>query len=198
MTTTDQSTRTILLEAVGSLGPMMRAGADQAERDRRLPQSLFLAMAEAPSQSGLLFAGPPITILNVGIPAVALGIARGAIDALVDLAGVTIRKGSTGLLREHPSVQADVARAKPLVRSGRAFLYESIEEIWAAVLTGDKVSVKQRALARIAFTNVGTSATPEVDLMRNTAASTAMYTSSPLAGASRDIHTLTQHFACRH
>jgi alkylation response protein AidB-like acyl-CoA dehydrogenase len=147
-----------------------------------------------PSQPGPLYAGPPITILNVGIPAVALGIARGAIDALVDLAGVTIRKGSTGPLRERPSVQADVARAEALVRSGRAFLYESIEEIWAAVLRGDKVSVKQRALARIAFTNAGLGAAQAVDLVRNAAASTAIYTSSPLARAFRDIHTLTQHF----
>ena len=47
MSAADQDIRTALLDAARALGPMIRSAADQIEQERRLPQPLVEAMAEA-------------------------------------------------------------------------------------------------------------------------------------------------------
>ena len=56
----------------------------------------------------------------------------------------------TGLLRDRPAIQADVARAAAIVRSTRAFMHETIAEVWDALESGRKVTEEQRAYVRIA------------------------------------------------
>ena len=90
-------------------------------------------------------------------------------------------------------VQADVARAEALLRSGRAFLYETLDETWQVVTAGDTLSVKQRAMLWLASTQATVAATQAVELMFSAGGSTSVYTSSPLERCLRDIRTAGQH-----
>ena len=90
-------------------------------------------------------------------------------------------------------VQADVARAEALLRSGRAFLYETLDEAWQVVTAGDTLSVKQRAMLWLASTQATVAATQAVELMFTAGGSTSVYTSSPLERCLRDIRTAGQH-----
>ena len=61
--------------------------------------------------------------------ALPLGIARTAIDTLVEIAASGKRPAGAGApLAERTTVQADVARAEALYLSGRSFLYDSVTQ----------------------------------------------------------------------
>jgi alkylation response protein AidB-like acyl-CoA dehydrogenase len=123
----------------------------------------------------------------------ALGVARAAIDALVELAS---RKafGRTGtLLRDRPLVQLQIAQAEALVRSARAWTWEIARELWEDACAGREVSAQQRALARLAITNAVVKSAEAVDLMYSAAGGSAVYATNRLERYFRDIHTVTQH-----
>jgi alkylation response protein AidB-like acyl-CoA dehydrogenase len=101
--------------------------------------------------------------------AVAIGIARRAIESLMELAQAKPSMAQTGLLPDRPAIQADVARAAAIVRSTRAFMHETIAEVWDALESGKKVTEEQRAYGRIAAVDGVTRAAHAVDLMYNAA-----------------------------
>jgi alkylation response protein AidB-like acyl-CoA dehydrogenase len=148
---------------------------------------------ERPFEPGPLYAFPLFSTLAVSKTAVALGIARHAIEALVELAQAKTPTGQTSVLRERAAVQADVARAEALVRSARAFLYQTIDELWADVAAGRTAAVEQRALLRLAAVDGVQKAAQAVDLMYNAGGATSIYATSPLERCFRDVHTLTAH-----
>jgi alkylation response protein AidB-like acyl-CoA dehydrogenase len=86
-----------------------------------------------------------------------------------------------------------VARAEAALRSARAFLFEAIEGMWATASRGDRPTIQDRALIRLASTNVAQTAAAVVDAMYTAGGSTANYNASPLQRQLRDIHALTQH-----
>jgi hypothetical protein len=55
--------------------------------------------------------------------------------------------GRVVLVSERQTIQAEVGRAEALYRSGRAFLYNSVAESWAAVEAGREIGVTQLAIA---------------------------------------------------
>lgn len=122
-----------------------------------------------------------------------MGIARAAIDAFVALAEQKTPMGSTSRLRDKPMAQADLGRAEALLRSGRAFLFEAIGEIWDEAATGRTPSLRQRAIARLAAAKAAETSAQAVDLLFNAAGGTAVFESCPLERCFRDVHATTQH-----
>lgn len=150
-------------------------------------------MEDRPRTTGALYAFPVFGLLASGIAAVALGIARAAIDELVRLAGAKTPQGSRRSLAERGVVQAQVAEAEALVRAGRAFLRDAIAEAWhAAEITG-AIAPPGRAALRLAATHATTSAARATDLMYNAGGGTSVYATSPLQRCFRDVHAATQH-----
>jgi alkylation response protein AidB-like acyl-CoA dehydrogenase len=131
------------------------------------------------------------------IGAQCLGIARGAIDAFVELAAGKRPVFGQDLLRDRGTVQAKVARAEALVRSARLFLFDTyrMRDEWA--LSGQRTE-EQRALGQLAVVNAGDAAAEAVDLVYLAAGSSAVYRGSKLERTFRDIHTLTQHAGASH
>jgi alkylation response protein AidB-like acyl-CoA dehydrogenase len=123
----------------------------------------------------------------------ALGLARAAIDALVDLAGRKVPTRSTSLLRDRPLVQAQVAQAEALVRSARLLAWQTTARLWEQVCAGRPLSIRDMAVIRLANTQAVTASAQAVDLMYSSAGGTAVYAGSPLERIFRDIHTATQH-----
>lgn len=149
--------------------------------------------ADRPVHDGPLYAFPPFGLLALGIGAVALGIARAAIEDLVQLASAKRPGGSRRTLAERASIQADVARAQALVSAGRAFVDDAVDVAWEAALSGGAIPVAQRAGLRLAATHATQSAAGAVDLMYEAAGGSAIYTRSPLGRRFRDVHTATAH-----
>jgi alkylation response protein AidB-like acyl-CoA dehydrogenase len=151
--------------------------------------------APAAVQSGLLYAVPLISRLSLAIAAVPLGLARAAIDAVVHLATVKSPQGSLTLLRDKPTVQADVARAEALLGAARYYLIATAGELWEDVAQGAGASLRQRAMVRLACAYAAQASAAAVDLMYNAAGGTALYETGRLERCFRDVHACTQHTA---
>ena len=140
-----------------------------------------------------LYAFPQFGLLAMGIAAVALGLARAAIDELLGLAGGKTPQGSSRSLAARPAAQADVARAEALWRSARAFYYEAIERAWDAAKARGEIGVEERRDVRLATTHATRASAAAVDLMYELGGGTSVYRRSPLQRIFRDVHVATQH-----
>ena len=169
---------------------------DYAAHDLFVPMEHAFAFDSAPRVPGLLYRLPQQALLDNAMAAVPLGIARTAIDTLIELAGVK-RQGpqSEMPLAERLTIQAEVGRAEALYQSGRAFLYDSVADSWAAVQAGREIGVRQLAILRLARTHAVQAAAQAIDLMYTAAGGTSVYTSNLLERAFRDVHTVTQHLS---
>ena len=151
------------------------------------------AFTTKPTQPGTLYATPLISIFAASLPTASFGIARAAIDAFVTLAETKAPMGSTARLRDKPTAQADVGRAEALLRSARAFLFESVEELWNEAAFGRPPTLRQRAIVRLAAAHAAAASAQAVDLLYNSAGGTALFESNRLERCFRDVHATTQH-----
>jgi len=159
-----------------------------------VPEAYAIPFSAAPLAPGALYRLPRQALLDNMMAALPLGIARTAIDALVEIAAGGKRPAGAGApLAERTTVQADVARAEALYLSGRSFLYDSVRQSWEAVQAGRELSVREVAVLRLARTHAVQAAVQAVDLMYTDAGGAAIYTRNPLERCFRDIHAVTQH-----
>ena len=140
-----------------------------------------------------LYAFPQFGLLAMGIAAVALGLARAAIDALVEIAGGKTPQGSARPLAARPAAQSDVSHAEALLRSARAFYYEAIERAWESACAHGRIEVEHRRDVRLATTHATRACAQVVDLMYDLGGGTSVYHKSPLQRVFRDVHVATQH-----
>jgi len=162
-------------------------------RDLRVPCARSVSLAtDAPRATGALYRFPIFGLLAVGIAAVALGIARRALEELAQLAASKVPTGTRRRLAERSAVQADLARAHGAVGGARAYLSESVAAAMDAARDGE-LDLATRARLRLAATHATRSAAEAVDLMYEAGGATSIYASSPLQRCLRDVHVATQH-----
>ena len=151
-------------------------------------------VADRPVATGRLYAFPVFGLLALAIGAAGLGIARGAIDDVISLAGRRTPTGSRRTMGERPPVQGEVAAAEARLRAARAFLLAAIDEAWAAASEGGQVPVEQRMSLRLAATHAATSGAEVTAAAYRLGGGSSVYESrSPLPRRFRDAHTATQH-----
>lgn len=140
-----------------------------------------------------LYQFPLLGVLGLGVASISLGVARRAIDELVDLAAGKIPVASSKTLGNRAYVQSAVAEAEAAIRSAKALMREAVEEAWQPAVDGEVLTEKHRAILRLATTNASRQATHAVDLMYNAAGGTPVYNRSPLSRIFRDAHVASQH-----
>jgi alkylation response protein AidB-like acyl-CoA dehydrogenase len=119
-----------------------------------------------PFERGPLYAFPMLASFAVAKGAVALGIARHAIDAFMEIARAKIPATRTATLSERPAVQIDLAHAEAIMHSARAFLHQSVEQGWQELIAGRPIPQPLRALTRLAATDCVKRCADAVDLCR--------------------------------
>jgi alkylation response protein AidB-like acyl-CoA dehydrogenase len=181
-----------IVDTWSATGLRATSSHDVAVSDLFVPEAHSLWWADGPRQPGPLYG---VRFMLITHAAHALGIARAAIDGLLDLAEQKRPTRGTTVLREVPQLQHNVAQAEALVQASRAFMWDLTAEVWDALCAGQPVTPRQRALLRLAMTHAVQSAAQAVDLVWAAAGSSPVYTSSPLERCFRDIHTATQHAA---
>jgi len=166
---------------------------DFAIHDRFVPNHHAVGIGVDGPLDRPLYAFPQFGLLGMGIAAVALGLARAAIDELVEVAGGKTPSGSGRPLAARASAQLDVSRAEAMLRSARAFYYEAIDDAWQSAVEGGGIEVEHRRDIRLATTHATRACADAVDLMYNLAGGTSVYRRSPLQRIFRDVHVATQH-----
>lgn len=137
---------------------------------------------------------PPFSPLAQGIGAVAMGIARAALDEATRVAGEKRRGGASAPLAERPHAQIEIARAEGRLRAARALFYQTIDAAWAAAQQPGPVAVAHSRDMRLAVSHAVSESTAVVDAMYSLVGGTSVYAASPLQRQFRDIHVATQHF----
>jgi alkylation response protein AidB-like acyl-CoA dehydrogenase len=165
---------------------------DIAVHDVFVPSELAVMLGDPPKRGGALFRVPVFGLLATGVASVALGIARAAVDSLLDLAGAKTPTMSRRTLAENRLVQVDVARCSAALGAARASLHRGAADAWDAAGDGE-VPLALRAQLRMAACHATETAASVVDAMYGAGGGTSVYADSPLQRHLRDVHVVTQH-----
>jgi alkylation response protein AidB-like acyl-CoA dehydrogenase len=125
----------------------------------------------------------------------ALGIARGAIDSLAEIAATEASTMSANLLRDRPMVQTRIAEAEAIVNAARAFVFDAVGRLWRTLCAGETPSDQEIAQGRLALVHAMHESVRAVDKVFHAAGTNAIYTRLPLERAFRDVHVAVQHAA---
>ncbi|HEX3951997.1 MAG TPA: acyl-CoA dehydrogenase family protein [Stellaceae bacterium] len=153
------------------------AGRDQ-EQECREPGPLYRFT------SGMIYA--------MSFSHCSMGIARGALDAFIEIARDKIPRGTKGTLRENNVIQSQVSQCEAKLHSARAWLRNVIGEMWDEAQTKGAISPEQHPQLRLASTWAINQAREIVATVYHAAGASAIFESNPLERRMRDIHAGTQ------
>lgn len=164
---------------------------DFAAADVFVPfEHTFNPLTSPIQREGPLYALPTMFIINgAGVP---LGIARAAIDTVVELISTKLTIFGANS-RNEAWIQTAIARAETLVGGTRGFLFDVIGDIWETLQRGDALSFRQRALFRLALADVSQRCTEAVTLLYQAGGGSSVYATSRLDRLMRDALTVNQH-----
>lgn len=152
--------------------------------------------APVPTQPGVIYRIPGLSIFPWSITGSPLGIARGAMAAFAKLATRSkSRLGTTVRLQDREMVQSVVGRAEATLGAARAFLDESIADLLLALDGESDRLMRARARLRIACAHAAESATGSVHRLATEAGASAIFENSSLERAVRDLHAAVKHAA---
>jgi alkylation response protein AidB-like acyl-CoA dehydrogenase len=131
----------------------------------------------------------------------ALGIARHAIDVVIENAGrkparrMILGEGSepAKLLRDEVFVQESVAHAETLLGSARSYLFDVIGDVWTTLVEDRRLTAAQQARFITAYTHTVGTCAEAVQLVYKASGGTAVYQSGALDRCLRDVLTMNQH-----
>jgi indole-3-acetate monooxygenase len=136
---------------------------------------------------------PMYTLFAGCIASVMLGIARRALNEVVELAASKRPTGSSKGLAESSMTQVDLGKAEGMWRSASAWLNDEMNGAWETVLAGDRVAIDRRAAVRAAATHASVAARQATDLAYDLGGGSSVYSRSPLQRCFRDVHTASAH-----
>jgi alkylation response protein AidB-like acyl-CoA dehydrogenase len=145
---------------------------------------------------GPLYAFPQQTVYSISIASVALGIARGSLDAYKALATAKTPRG-LGRMADSAAVQADIARCEARLGAARAYLIDTVETVTARAGATTTIDVEDRARCRLAGVNAIHGAVEVVDRAYKAAGVDGIFPGSPFERRFRDMHTLSQQIQSR-
>jgi len=161
-----------------------------------VPTPHTFSFTEAPDEAGALY-HPRLLLVVAWTDTVgnALGMARGAIDACIELATFRSSTSAPALLRDRPLVQTRIGEAEAILNAARAYVIDAVGTVWEAVCAGVPDPGREIAQARLAITHGMHEAVRAVDLVFHAAGTNALYRKYPLERYFRDIHAAVQHAA---
>ncbi|MBV8401786.1 MAG: acyl-CoA dehydrogenase family protein [Acetobacteraceae bacterium] len=133
--------------------------------------------------------------------AVALGIARHALDSLVEIAtSKAARRYRVGehleparMMRDDVFIQQAVGRADSMLTSARGYLFEVMSDFWSTLVAGGLPSATQAARFATMHAFVVGMCVEVVQHIFKAAGGTAIYQKGPLDRCLRDVLTANQH-----
>jgi indole-3-acetate monooxygenase len=137
---------------------------------------------------------PSVAGFATHVGTVGIGIARAALDDLIELAGGKMPTMSMSSLAAKPSTQIEVAQLEAQLNSARSFLYDIIDEIWDTLEAGHQFTPRQNALARVAAVEAARTAAAVTHRVSTIAGGSSLYLSSSIQRHQRDADAVTHHF----
>jgi indole-3-acetate monooxygenase len=131
-------------------------------------------------------------LYSIGFGGVALGIARGTMDAFLALPQEKTRRGAAKPMMENNVVQSHVAQSEARWRSARYFLHAAADEALETIEERGAMDPDQRTRLRLASTWAIQSSREIVNTLYHDCGSMAVFEENPFEQRLRDIHTVAQ------
>jgi indole-3-acetate monooxygenase len=147
---------------------------------------------ETRREPGPLYAMSTHLLFAAGFAGVALGLARGLLDALIALASQKTPRGYKIKLGESALAQAEIATAEARWRAAQMYLMGTLAEIWQGVERTNRLDLDQRMALRLAATHTIHEAVAVADAAYHAAGATAIFERNPFERRFRDIHSVAQ------
>ena len=148
----------------------------------------------ATNSTNPVFRMPVNVRLSFNKAAVAIGVARGAIDTFTDLAQNKTPWLSASTLKDRPMAQYRLGEAEATLRAARAFLMEAMDGVGASLANGEpEPSWESMKIARLACLHAAQSSMHVVDLIHNTGGTSSIRMDNPLERKLRDAHGAASH-----
>ena len=152
---------------------------------------LFSVPAHYPNP---VFRIPVALRLSFNKAAVAIGVARGALDSFADLAQNKIPLLTASALKDKPIVHYRMGEGEANLRAVRAFLMETMDAVTDELAAGAPTpGAETTKLARLACTHATNVAMHVVDSIHNAAGTTSLRLDCPLERKLRDAHGCATH-----
>jgi alkylation response protein AidB-like acyl-CoA dehydrogenase len=141
---------------------------------------------------GLLYRFTSGQLYSIGFAGVGLGVARGTIDAFLQLPANKVARGASKPMIENNVVQSQLAQAEAKWRSARAFLHDTVEDTWDYVERNGEMTVQHRSMIRLAATWAIQQSRDVVNTLYHAMGSAAVFEDQPFERRLRDMHTIAQ------
>lgn len=122
-----------------------------------------------------------------------LGMARGAMDAFMELAGARATTMNMNLLRDRPQVQQAVGQAEAIISGARAYVLDAVGTMWEAVLSGKEDLGEEVLQARLSVTHAVHESVRAIDILYHASGTNAVRGDNLLERYFRDVHTAMMH-----
>jgi alkylation response protein AidB-like acyl-CoA dehydrogenase len=143
-------------------------------------------------EAGALYRFTGNQLYASGFAGVGLGIARGLIDAFLDLPAAKVSRGAGRPMRENNVVQSQLAQSEARWHSARAFLHTTLDEVYGDVVRLGEMTERQGAMIRLASTWAINQSREAVNTLFHCAGSAAVFEDQPFERRLRDIHSVSQ------
>ena len=157
-----------------------------------VPSNRSMRLDTAPVESGPLYVIPQGLLFACGFGCVALGVSRSAIDCVIELSQSKRAQFARDTLSEDPVVQTHIGKAQAIVEGARAFLNETVREVWDNTCREGTISVNDRMRLRLAGTHAIRQSASAVDIVYNLSGSTAIFSYKAIQRKFQDAHVITQ------
>lgn len=148
---------------------------------------------EPARHDGPLWRLPFFALVGVTFAGFPLGVTRRALDELSAFAPTKFRPPGPGPIAADGEIQLALARAEGGLQSARAFVIETLGELWDTACAGDVPDVAQRARFLLANQQAMRVATDAVDLAFQITGAGALHADNPVQRCFRDVHAAAQH-----
>ena len=126
--------------------------------------------------------------------AIALGVAKGALEAFVDVANNKVPMMSASKLKDRPIAKYRMAETSAKYRAARAFVFETMGAIEDELNGGAEMPGPATTIdARLACTYAAQACMELVDVIHGSCGTSASYMANPLERKLRDAHGAASH-----
>ena len=162
--------------------------------DLFVPSHRTYNQSDTPREPGPLYVIPTTLFFCSGFATVALGAARTALDAAIEMCANKIPASAPGrtMLRDMGTIQRQIGQAEAIWGAAQAYLHENHSRLWEDACENLSVSTEKRIGVRLASTHAIRQAAEVVDIAYNLSGATAIFGSSPVQRRFRDVHVITQ------
>ncbi len=125
----------------------------------------------------------------------AIGAARGALEAFVDIAAKRVAAGDGAKVADDPATQTVCARAAALVDEAELVLRRNVDELMALARADQDIGIDRRVRFRYDSSTAVTKSVEAVDLLFTASGGRAIFLGSPLLRYFLDVHAARAHYA---